>query len=141
MEGSEYKNNAGMGDDWGDEAQGWHGHGGHRRHGRHMKWKQMNIFAKIGLIILGIILAVAAFIGFGFLVVALWNWLMPAIFNLPTISFWQAWGLLVLSSILFKGHGAHRAGSDYRRKSKLRHKMADYQERERQGGETPTAPV
>lgn len=34
----------------------------------------------------------------------LWNWLMPVIFGLPTITFWQALGLNVLSSILFKTH-------------------------------------
>ena len=32
----------------------------------------------------------------------LWNWLMPAIFGLPHITFWQAVGLNLLSSILFK---------------------------------------
>lgn len=32
----------------------------------------------------------------------LWNWLMPEIFNLIEITFWQALGLVVLSSILFK---------------------------------------
>lgn len=32
----------------------------------------------------------------------LWNWLMPTIFNLPTITFWQALGLNILASILFK---------------------------------------
>lgn len=32
----------------------------------------------------------------------LWNWLMPVIFGLPTISFWQAVGLMILVSILFR---------------------------------------
>ena len=32
----------------------------------------------------------------------LWNWLMPIVFNLPTITFWQAVGINVLASILFK---------------------------------------
>lgn len=32
----------------------------------------------------------------------LWNWLMPTIFNLPTITFWQAMGLNIMASILFK---------------------------------------
>jgi biopolymer transport protein ExbB/TolQ len=32
----------------------------------------------------------------------LWNWLMPEIFNLTEITFGQALGLVVLSSILFK---------------------------------------
>lgn len=32
----------------------------------------------------------------------LWNWLMPDIFNLIEITFGQALGLVILSSILFK---------------------------------------
>jgi hypothetical protein len=31
----------------------------------------------------------------------LWNWLMPIIFDLSEISFWQAVGLNLLASILF----------------------------------------
>ena len=32
----------------------------------------------------------------------LWNWLMPTIFNLPEITFWQALGLNALATIFFK---------------------------------------
>lgn len=32
----------------------------------------------------------------------LWNWLMPVIFGLPVITFWQAAGLMLLISILFR---------------------------------------
>jgi hypothetical protein len=32
----------------------------------------------------------------------LWNWLMPNIFNLPYISFWQAVGLNLMATILFR---------------------------------------
>jgi len=45
---------------------------------------------------------------FSLLVFLLWNWLMPAIFGLTTITFFQAFGLLVLSKILF--FGFHRGG-------------------------------
>lgn len=42
------------------------------------------------------------------LVMLLWNWLMPVIFNLPTLNYWQALGLLILAKILFafpgRGH-------------------------------------
>ena len=38
---------------------------------------------------------------FSLVVMGLWNWLMPTLFGLPAISFWQALGLLVLSKILF----------------------------------------
>jgi positive regulator of sigma E activity len=34
-------------------------------------------------------------------VMLLWNWLMPEIFGFKTISFWQAWGLMVLGHLLF----------------------------------------
>jgi Ca2+/H+ antiporter, TMEM165/GDT1 family len=40
---------------------------------------------------------------FGFLVRSLWNWLMPPLFGLHALTFWQALGLLVLSWILFGG--------------------------------------
>jgi hypothetical protein len=45
---------------------------------------------------------------FGFVVMGLWNWLMPAVFGLTTLGFWQAVGLLVLFRILFGGiRGGH----------------------------------
>jgi hypothetical protein len=34
----------------------------------------------------------------------LWNWLMPILFNLPTITFLQALGINALSTILFKSN-------------------------------------
>jgi hypothetical protein len=37
----------------------------------------------------------------GFSLMYLWNWLMPAIFGLSVLTFWQALGLLVLSRMLF----------------------------------------
>lgn len=45
---------------------------------------------------------------FSLLVFLLWNWLMPAIFGLPVITYFQALGLLVLSKILF--FGFHKRG-------------------------------
>jgi len=32
----------------------------------------------------------------------LWNWLMPDIFELKVITFWQAWGINFLAGLLFK---------------------------------------
>lgn len=32
----------------------------------------------------------------------LWNWIMPAIFDITKISWIQAWGLTLLCKILFK---------------------------------------
>jgi len=42
----------------------------------------------------------------GFVVMGLWNWLMPALFGWHLITFWQAVGLLILSKILLGGFRA-----------------------------------
>ena len=44
---------------------------------------------------------------FGFITMWLWNGLLPAIFHIPEINFWQALGLLILSRLLFGGFGGH----------------------------------
>lgn len=52
-------------------------------------------------------LALFAAVMFSFLtawiVMLLWNWLMPVIFGLGAITFWQAFGLMILSGMLFGG--------------------------------------
>ena len=53
------------------------------------------ISAVIGMIAIAIVLL-------GYPLMLLWNWLMPIIFELPEITFWQAIGLNLLSTILFK---------------------------------------
>ena len=40
---------------------------------------------------------------FGFVVMELWNVLIPDIFNGPVISFWQAIGILILGRLIFDG--------------------------------------
>jgi len=52
------------------------------------------------LLIIGV--AILAVLLFGGPLMVLWNWLMPTIFGLPEIGFWQACGLQLLSIILFK---------------------------------------
>jgi len=45
----------------------------------------------------------------GFVVMQLWNWLMPELFTgAHTINYWQAFGILVLSKILFGGFKGRR---------------------------------
>ena len=46
--------------------------------------------------------------GLGTVVWLLWNWLMPDIFGLKEITFWQALGLFVLSKLLLGGFGRHK---------------------------------
>jgi hypothetical protein len=59
------------------------------------------------------ILGIALFVTVGGLIVRwLWNALLPELFGVPTIGFWQALGLLALARILFGGLGTcHRRGS------------------------------
>ena len=72
---------------------------------------------------------VAAFMVLGgFVVMELWNWLMPAIFDLGIIDFWQALGLLILSKIFFGGFGMNRGcggccGSGHRGGHYWKHKF------------------
>lgn len=48
-------------------------------------------------------LIIAGILVFGLFVMLLWNALMPPIFGLRTIGYWQALGLLILSKLLFTG--------------------------------------
>lgn len=68
----------------------------------------------------------------GGLVMLLWNWLMPAIFGLAQVTFWQAFGLLALCRILLGGLGLHSsAGSSMRRHMRERFEGMTPEERER----------
>lgn len=56
------------------------------------------------LLILASIFSVAL-VGFalGWITMLLWNWLVPTIFGLKAITFWQAIGMLILSKLLLSG--------------------------------------
>jgi hypothetical protein len=61
---------------------------------------------KLFWIIPAAIIGMAVFIWIGGeLVMHLWNWLLPALFKWPQITFWQAVALLALCRILFGGLG------------------------------------
>ena len=67
----------------------------------------------------GILFVAAAVLVFGFVVMTIWNWLIPALFSAAVpITFIQAIGLLVLSKLLFggfgRGWGRHRHGGMWR---------------------------
>jgi chromate transport protein ChrA len=68
----------------------------------------------------------------GFVVMSLWNWLVPAIFGLRSITFWQAFGLLILSKILFGGfHGRHGQGGRWKGRMHDRWQQMTPEERHR----------
>lgn len=58
-----------------------------------------------GLIIFGIIAIIGLAILFGFVIMWLWNWLMPELFGLTTLTYWQAVGIFILFKILLGGFG------------------------------------
>lgn len=82
-------------------------------------------------------LALFAFLG-GQVVRLLWNWLLPPLFGVREVTFWQALGLLALCRILFGGFGRgwHRTTSRMtpEERERLRQRM-----RERWGFRQPPA--
>lgn len=56
-------------------------------------------------IVMGILAAAALSFITGVFIMLLWNWLMPQIFSLGEITFWQAFGLSLLSKLLLCGFG------------------------------------
>jgi hypothetical protein len=87
-------------------------------------------FVLRGLKILLLVLVAATV--FGFAVMWLWNRLMPEIFGLHAIGFWQALGLVVLSKILFGGfHGRHGMKGDFRARLTRRWEDMTPEEREK----------
>jgi hypothetical protein len=76
-------------------------------------------------------LALCAFLG-GEIVLQLWNWLVPPLFGLRPVTFWQALGLLALCRVLFGrlgGRGLDWAGN--RRRFEARWKTMTPEERDR----------
>ena len=74
------------------------------------RMKKLAMFAPLAIV--GAVLFV--FVG-GEIVKLLWNWLMPALFDVRQITFWQALGLLALCRILVGGSGGGRRSSMRRR--------------------------
>ncbi|MFN3020851.1 hypothetical protein ACK1KB_07685 [Chryseobacterium sp. TY3] len=53
----------------------------------------------------------------GWVVQLLWNWLLPEILGVKSISYWQAFGILILSKILFGSfHGSGRGKGRFKDK-------------------------
>lgn len=72
----------------------------------------------------------------GGVVLQLWNWLLPPLFGVPEVTFWQALGILALCRILFGGLGnptRDRSGSRRRTAERWERLSPEEQERLRQG--------
>ena len=94
---------------------------------RRMRTKRLLVIASMAIPAMLLFIAAG-----GALVMLLWNWLAPQIFDLREITFWQALGLLTLCRILFGGSGKHSAvGSTMRRRMEERWANITPEERER----------
>lgn len=82
-----------------------------------------------GMIILGGLGIAALITLFGYIIMCLWNWLMPELFGLTTITYLQAIGLFILFKILLGGIGG---GKGHKRRHDERSK---YSCRERKEGD------
>lgn len=77
------------------------------------------------------VIGIAAITLFTFLVMNLWNWLVPPVIGWHTISFWQALGLLTLSRILFGGFRGPRRHWHWRHRLQQRWEQMTPEEREK----------
>jgi hypothetical protein len=97
-----------------------------RKHmGFHKKWEDFPIPAKILIIVGGIAAFAGLLILLGFIVMWLWNALLPRIFGLPQIGYWEAWGLLILSQILFRGFHGSKHVSERSRRHRLQERIKE----------------
>jgi hypothetical protein len=74
----------------------------------------------IGWVIIGLGFAGLFALVFGFVVKWIWNMLMPAVFGLSEITFWQAFGIVILAKLIFGGFSPHRHDGRHRA-DQLRH--------------------
>ena len=83
-----------------------------------------------------IALAAVVILALGGIVLLLWNAIVPDVFGAPTLTYWQAVGMLLLTQILFRGIGQWRAyhhpGTRDRWKHKLEEKLAAMKPEERE---------
>jgi len=78
-----------------------------------------------------LLFALVAVTVFSAVVMSLWNWLMPTLFGLRVITFWQALGVLVFSRILFGRFGGPSRRMHWRHRMMERWSQMTPEEREK----------
>ena len=94
----------------------------------YVKEKVKKIVKVIFIVIFGAIIISLLALLFGYVVMLLWNWLMPTIFGLGVINFWQAVGIMILAKLLFGGFGGGGGKSGRRKKNlekRLKHRLRE----------------
>jgi hypothetical protein len=78
--------------------------------------KALNVLKYVGFGILGAGFIIVVIFG----VQALWNWLIPELFNGPVLTYWQTAGLFLLSKILLTGIAPGGSGGKHKDKREWR---------------------
>ena len=77
-------------------------------------------------VLFGAVAIAALALLFGYVVMLLWNWLMPPLFGLGMVNFWQAVGIVVLAKLLFGGFSSGKHGARSKRmKSRFKERCAE----------------
>lgn len=76
------------------------------------------------------VMAIAGIFGLTWLVMELWNHLLPEIIHVERVSFWQAMGILVLSKILFGG--MKFGGNNYQGRNRFKEKFGNMSEEDKE---------
>lgn len=78
----------------------------------------------LGKAVMILVFCTAFIMLFSFIVMSLWNGILPDVLGVKQITFWQALGILVLSKILFSGFGGfHHKKEQFR--NRFRQRMLD----------------
>jgi hypothetical protein len=77
------------------------------------------------------VLGVLFLFALGWVVMSLWNWLLPPLFGAHAITYWQALGVLLLCKILFGGFRGH-AGGRHGPRGRMRERWAQMTPEERE---------
>ena len=78
-----------------------------------------------------LLFALVAVTVFSAVVMGLWNWLMPTLFGLRAITFWQALGILLFSRLLFGRFGGPGRQMHWRHRMMERWSQMPPEEREK----------
>ena len=72
------------------------------------------------MVFAGVAFAVLFAFVFGLVVQYLWNFIMPDLFGLKAITYWQAFALVILAKIFFGALGSHAGGHHFNGHPKLK---------------------
>ena len=101
---------------------------------RYWKWKFIIPAAVVGFPLFVVLM--------GWVVAQLWNWLLPPLFGLPTVTVWQALGLLALTRILFGGFGSGgpspSKGMSREEREQIRQRISERSQGPQTAGDSPS---